>query len=152
VKIVLAAIIWLAPNLGAETSELYAGLIAGHAEDAKIDPLLVVAIIHLESRFKPHAKSKTNDYGLMQVHVSATTYRRYRGRETMLFDPDRNIRLGVRLMKNWKAYHDRTCTGPHPWWIHFNHGCRVLKRGPRAAYGDKVDAVYQVLRTRFQTI
>lgn len=151
-NLVLAAILWLAPQLGADTAEVYAGLIAGHAEDAQVDPLLVVAIIHLESRFNPKAKSKTNDRGLMQVHVSATTYKRYRGREHLLFDPDRNILLGVRLLKAWKAYHERTCGhNGHPWWIHYNHGVRVITKGERALYGDKVNAVYQVLQTRFKT-
>jgi soluble lytic murein transglycosylase-like protein len=149
-KVVLAAILWLAPHLGADTSKVYAGLITGHAEDAKLDPLLVVAIIHLESEFKARIKSRTNDYGLMQVHVSRTTFRRYRGREHLLYDPDRNIRCGIKLLKAWKAYHERKCSHDHKWWEHYNHGVRILNRGPRAGYGDRVDAIYQLLQTRFQ--
>lgn len=147
-KIVLAAILWLAPHLGAERAELYAGLVTGHAEDAKIDPLLVVAIIHIESRFKATAKSKTRDHGLMQVHVSKTTYKRYLGREHLLYDPDRNIRLGIRLLKIWSDYHSRSCAGAtHPYWAHYKYGTWI----PRARKGKRVDALYQLLQMRFQT-
>lgn len=148
-KIVLAAIFWIAPHLSADTAKFYAGLITGHAENAKIDPLLVVAIIHVESRFNAKARSKTNDHGLGQVHVSSTTLRRYRGREHLLFDPARNIRLSVKLMKMWRAYHDRKCGHDHQWWTHYNCGRRVLKKCLR--YGDRVEAVYKVLLSRFQT-
>ncbi len=147
-KIILAAILWLAPHLGADRAELYAGLVAGHAEDAQLDPLLVVAIIQIESRFKATAKSKTADHGLMQVHVSRTTYKRYIGREGLLYDPDRNIRLGVRLLKVWKAYHDRTCSdAAHPFWAHYKYGCRI----PSRRKGKRVDALYRLLQMRFQT-
>jgi hypothetical protein len=149
VKIVLAAIMWLAPHLGADTAELYAGLIAGHAEDAQVDPLLVVAIIQIESRFKATAKSKTADYGLMQVHVSKTTYKRYLGREHLLLEPARNIRLGVRLLKIWRDYHVRACNGAaHPFWSHYKYGTRV----PKGRKGKRVDAVYQLLRSRFDAV
>jgi len=147
---VLAAILWLAPHVGAERADQYAGLITGHAEDAGIDPMLVVAIIYIESRFRSGSISRTNDYGLMQVHVSKTTYRRYLGREHLLLDPDRNIKCGISLLKYWKSYHERICTSNHRWWSHFNHGKRILRRGERAGYGASVNEVYQLLRTRFQ--
>lgn len=148
VHIVLAAILWLAPQLGRELAEDYAGLIAGYAEDAKVDPLLVVAIIHTESRFTASARSKTMDHGLMQVHVSKTTYKRYLGREHLLLEPKRNIRLGTRLLKHWKNYHERTCIGSHhPFWSHYKYGRRI----PRNRKGRQVDELYQLLQMRFQT-
>lgn len=147
-NVVLAAIMWLAPNLGPAVAERYAGLIAGHAEDHRVDPLLVVAIIHTESRFDASARSSTGDYGLMQVHVSKTTYRRYLGRQPLLLDPARNIRLGVRLLKNWKGYHERACPAGHPYWAHYKYGKRI----PRGRKGRQVDALYQLLQTRFNAI
>jgi soluble lytic murein transglycosylase-like protein len=146
-KVVLAAILWLAPQLGHETAEDYAGLITGYAEKYEVDPLLVVAIIHTESRFNSRAKSKTGDHGLMQVHVSVTTYKRYLGREHLLLEPKRNIRLGIRLLRQWKDYHERTCTGRHPFWAHYGWGVHVpRKRGVRS-----VDELYHVLLARFET-
>ena len=147
-KIVLAAILWLAPQLGHELAEDYAGLITGYAEQYEVDPLLVVAIVHTESRFTARAKSKTNDWGLMQLHVSTTTFKRYRGREHLLFEPKRNIRLGIKLLKRWKDYHKHTCPGHrHPFWAHYGWGVRVpRKRGVRP-----VDELYKVLLMRFQT-
>ena len=66
----------------------------------KIDPLLVLAVIHEESSFRVRAVSPAGAIGLMQIMpdtgreiASNLNYRSHQRRD--LFDPTRNIRIGV---------------------------------------------------------
>lgn len=149
---VLAAILWLHPATPVKQAKVYAKFIARESTRRDIDPLLVVAIIHLESRFNPKAKSKTHDYGLGQIHVSKTTHSYYLGRERLLFQPGRNIYLGVRMLRFWKNYHDKNCKNDHYWWIHYQHGKKVIRKGRTAGAGRRVWKIYRLLLDRFDRV
>lgn len=123
----LRLIIAVAPFLSLNTATDYSKIINKHA--LGVDPALIVAVIYVESRFRRRAVSGTDDYGLMQLHVSHRTHQMYRGREHLLFNASRNIRLGVRSLKMWRAYHRRRCKGKkHHWINHYNQGTRVWNR------------------------
>ena len=130
-----AAAILLLSSLSPATAERYAALIDREAERHQINPLLVVALIHRESRFNRRAVSGRN-IGLGQVRVSATTHRKYLGLEAKLLAPKLNIRLTVRMLAYWRGYHRRHCRGGHLWNAHYQHGRRVKDRGS----GDRVAA------------
>ena len=66
-----------------------------------IDPLLIIAVIAIESRFNPIAESEMGAQGLMQVipsyhkdHVNAS------GSDSVL-DPHANIRVGASVLKDY---------------------------------------------------
>jgi len=66
-----------------------------------LDPLLIVAVIAVESRFNPIAESEMGAQGLMQViprfhkeHLEAAT-------TDSVLDPHANIRLGARILKDY---------------------------------------------------
>lgn len=124
VKIILA----LAPFLSQGTASSYARHVEHQARTKRIDPVLVLAVIWVESRFRSRARSRTNDYGLMQLHVSRRTHRRFRGREKLLFQPKRNIRLGAAMLKFWRWHHRTRCKGRHHWVGHYNMGVYVQSR------------------------
>lgn len=128
VKVVLAAILFLAPHVSHQKARSYAHRIVQEAERRDVPPLVVVAIIHHETggTWRTKLKSRTNDYGLMQVHVSLTTHRRYLGREKLLYNPDVNIYWGARFLQMVKRWHAKRCVGSHPWWAHYNWGFRIL--------------------------
>ena len=67
----------------------------------RIDPLLVVAVIAVESRFNPIAQSDFGATGLMQIipHYHADKFSASTG-ETVL-DPHINIRVGTRALKEY---------------------------------------------------
>lgn len=75
-----------------------------HAEGARIglDPLLVMAVISVESRFNPIAESVAGAKGLMQIiprfHVQKLAEF---GGERAVFDPESNIRVGTRILKEY---------------------------------------------------
>lgn len=72
------------------------------ARDAKLDPHLVLAVMSIESRFDPKAKSARGAQGLMQV-VTRVHARRFEpfGGIAAAFDPIANIRVGTQILKEY---------------------------------------------------
>jgi hypothetical protein len=75
-----------------------------HAEGAKVglDPLLVMAVIAVESRFNPIAESVVGAKGLMQIipKFHGDKLAKFGG-EKAVFDPESNIRVGTRILKEY---------------------------------------------------
>lgn len=85
-----------APSRGALLRETaYAGLITAAAEAHGVDPILVQALIQVESNYKPRARSSKGAMGLMQLMPS--TARAYNVRNA--YDPKANINAGVQKLK-----------------------------------------------------
>lgn len=123
--IIVKALLWLAPHLEPQTATEYAKIIAFEAEWYRVHPALVLAIGHGESRWRNGKVSQTNDYGLLQIHVSVRGSNRFYGREKLLFDPRINIREAFRILDMWRTYHKRWCRRAHPFWAHYKWGRRV---------------------------
>lgn len=78
----------------------YREVIEKHAGEYGVDPLLVAAVIYVESKFNAQAVSSKGARGLMQVMpATAQWIARNIGlgniSEEMLLDPDINIRMGT---------------------------------------------------------
>ena len=67
---------------------------------AKIDPLLILAVMAVESGFNPIAQSPMGAQGLMQImpHVHSDKYQRFGGK-LAAFDAIANVRVGVRVLQ-----------------------------------------------------
>lgn len=74
----------------------YAGLISAAAEAHGVDPLLVQALIQVESNYQPRARSRKGAMGLMQLMPSVA--KQYKVRNA--YDPASNIDAGVRKLKS----------------------------------------------------
>jgi hypothetical protein len=72
------------------------------ARDAKIDPMLVLAVMSVESSFDPRAQSAAGAQGLMQVltRVHAEKFLPFGGIPAA-FDPVANIRVGSSILKEY---------------------------------------------------
>lgn len=77
----------------------YEHVIRGHAENYELDPALIAAVIHRESKFDPDARSSSGAVGLMQLLPSTaqgiaehTGGRRFVVED--LEDPEINVRYG----------------------------------------------------------
>lgn len=75
-----------------------------HAEAARVnmDPLLVMAVIAVESRYNPIAESGVGAKGLMQIipKFHADKLAEFGG-EKSVFDPESNIRVGTRILREY---------------------------------------------------
>jgi soluble lytic murein transglycosylase-like protein len=74
--------------------------ILAEAARARLDPLLVIALIHVESSFDPDTVSSAGAAGLMQLREAtmADVAARSRLRSMDPFDPVANIQAGVRYL------------------------------------------------------
>ena len=74
---------------------------AGH--QIGMDPLLIIAVMAVESRFNPIAESVMGAKGLMQIipkyHVDK--FRQFGGEKYAVFDPETNILVGTRILKDY---------------------------------------------------
>lgn len=71
----------------------------GIGRELAVDPLLILSVAAVESRFNPLAESVFGAQGLMQIipRFHAEKLRR----DASLFDPDTNIRVGARILKEY---------------------------------------------------
>lgn len=74
----------------------YGEIISAVSEAHGVDPLLVRALIQVESNYKPSARSRKGAMGLMQLMPS--TARTYNVRNP--FDPRSNIEAGIKHLKS----------------------------------------------------
>ena len=115
------------------------------ALEVGLDPLLVLAVISIESRFNPIAESGMGAKGLMQIipkyHLDKL---RAAGGEDAVFDPESNIHVGARILQEYVHR-----TGTLEAGLQFYNGAW---RDNSAQYADKVMAersrLEQVLRDR----
>jgi hypothetical protein len=70
-----------------------------------IDPLLIIAVIAVESRFNPIAESVAGAKGLMQIipKYHAAKFREFGGDKYAVFDPETNILVGAKILKEYLA-------------------------------------------------
>jgi soluble lytic murein transglycosylase-like protein len=66
-----------------------------------VDPLLIIAVMAVESRFNPIAQSDRGAIGLMQVIPRFHTDKFNAARGQSVLDPRTNIQLGARVLKEY---------------------------------------------------
>lgn len=85
-----------------EATERVVGVAYRAARDVGLDPLLVLAVIAIESRFNPIAESVMGAKGLMQI---IPKYHRAKlqahGGEEAVLDPESNILVGASILQEY---------------------------------------------------
>jgi hypothetical protein len=125
-------------------TELMVGAAHRAAQAVGLDPLLVLAVISVESRFNPIAESVMGAKGLMQI---IPKYHRAKllehGGDEAVFDPESNILVGTRILQEY-IYR----TGTQEAGLQSYNGAA---RDASAQYAQKVmaerDRLEQVVRT-----
>ena len=89
------------PGAATTTHRNVATTVLAESTRAGVDPLLVVALIHVESSFKPRARSRSGAFGLMQVRVPTLCeqLKRPKARRADALDPHTNVQAGVRYFR-----------------------------------------------------
>ena len=89
--------------IAAEATERMVQAADRAAAEVGLDPLLVLAVISIESRFNPIAESAMGAKGLMQI---IPKYHRAKldelGGEDSVLDPESNILLGARILQEYE--------------------------------------------------
>lgn len=71
-------------------------------QELQLDPLLIIAVISVESRFNPIAESVKGAKGLMQIIPKYHTDKlQVFGGPDSVFDPETNIQVGARILKEY---------------------------------------------------
>ncbi len=108
---VIIILILICPAAAAETASFNSTVFSVSREYA-IQPTLILRIIQTESSFNPHAVSNCGARGLMQVTRSTWDWICHDYLQVdwdfdeCAFDPEKNIRVGVRFLRWIKDYLD----------------------------------------------
>lgn len=115
----------------------------------EVDPLLALAIMKVESNFRPRDKSKKEAKGLMQILDSTArgVARRYdlQDKSPDLFDPHQNIIVGVAYLQ----YLDTRTKSNKEMLIEYNAGPKNLKRWKRTGRMPKETELYVKQVTKY---
>ena len=106
---------------------------------------LIIAMIEVESSFRPNVVSKTNDYGLMQINKVNHEWLREEYGITDFLDPYQNVFCGITMVaEHYTRYYDVNRTV-----MAYNLGVTGAKRLWdesifRTSYTDKIKAAMEV--------
>jgi soluble lytic murein transglycosylase-like protein len=93
-----AVIQWIldsAPRLGPQQARQIVLSAYEHAKQIQIDPIEFLSLVRLESRFDPHARSKEDARGLMQVRPQVHRAK-FAGRDA--YDIDASLDVGTQVL------------------------------------------------------
>src|SRR5690606_23865914 len=93
-----AAVAKAAKAKAAQLGGPYGAMIARHAEANGVPAYLARAVVRVESNFRPNARGSAGEVGLMQIKPSTARMLGYSGSIKGLFDPETNIRFGMKYL------------------------------------------------------
>lgn len=76
----------------------YEGLIRQYADQYDVPVELAMAVVQIESNFRPTVKGSAGEIGLMQIKPATAKMMGYKGQSFGLYDPETNIRFGMKYL------------------------------------------------------
>ena len=76
----------------------YDAIIAKHARKHGVPVSLARAVVRIESNFRPNARGRAGEIGLMQIKPATARMMGYSGSAKGLYDPETNIRWGMKYL------------------------------------------------------
>jgi len=83
------------PNLAGQT---YQSIVVRHAMLNGVPRALALAVVAVESNYKPNSRGRAGEVGLMQIKPATAKLMGYSGSITGLFDPETNIKYGMKYL------------------------------------------------------
>lgn len=122
------------PKAGAPYSEI----IARYASSYGVPVSLAHAVISVESNYRPNARGKAGEIGLMQIKPATARMMGYSGSAKGLFNPETNIKFGLLYLAKAHELSGGTTCGTI---LKYNAGHAAKRMNPiSAAYCKKVQA------------
>jgi soluble lytic murein transglycosylase-like protein len=94
-----------------EPNRPYSDLIERYAAKMRISVSLAHAIVLIESNYRPLARGRHGEVGLMQIKPSTARLMGYAGSVSDLFDPETNIKYGMKYLAQAQELGDGTICG-----------------------------------------
>lgn len=85
-------------KVSAGAGSKYSQIIARHAQEHGIPIALANAVVRIESNFRPNARGRAGEVGLMQIKPATARMMGYSGSTKALYDPETNIRYGMKYL------------------------------------------------------
>ncbi len=117
----------------------YHALIARHARANGVPLALAHAIVEIESRYNARARGRSGEVGLMQILPRTARGIGYRGSIKALYNPDTNLRWGMKYLGEARRRGDGSVCGTVLKYNAGHHAKRMNKR--TAAYCAKVKRI-----------
>jgi soluble lytic murein transglycosylase-like protein len=76
----------------------YQALIQKYADEYGVPAELALAVVQIESNYRPTAKGRAGEIGLMQIKPATARLMGYEGQADGLYDPETNIRYGMKYL------------------------------------------------------
>ncbi|UDF28878.1 UNVERIFIED_ORG: lytic transglycosylase domain-containing protein [Roseateles sp. XES5] len=76
----------------------YSGMIQSYAKAYGVPVDLAHAVVRVESNFNPRARGSAGEIGLMQIKPATARMMGYRGSSKGLYDPETNIKFGMKYL------------------------------------------------------
>jgi soluble lytic murein transglycosylase-like protein len=76
----------------------YSQLVSKYADEYDVPEELALAVVQIESNFRPTVKGNAGEIGLMQIKPATARLMGYRGPDYGLYDPETNIRYGMKYL------------------------------------------------------
>jgi soluble lytic murein transglycosylase-like protein len=86
------------PLTEAVQSASYSSLIQTYAKTYGVPVDLAHAVVRVESNFNPRARGSAGEIGLMQIKPATARMMGYRGTAKGLYDPETNIKFGMKYL------------------------------------------------------
>ena len=114
----------------------YDALVSRYAQSNNVPVQLAHAIIRIESNYRPNARGAAGEIGLMQIKPATARMMGYKGSAKGLFDPETNIKWGMKYLGKARKLGGKTTCGTI---LRYNAGHGAKRMNPvSAAYCAKV--------------
>ena len=82
----------------AASGDTYSAIIAKYASQHGVPVALANAVVRIESNYRPNARGRAGEIGLMQIKPATARMMGYAGSAKGLYDPETNIRYGMKYL------------------------------------------------------
>ncbi len=123
----------------ATPSQPFAEIVRRHAAANGVPEALAHAVIQVESSYRPDVRGRAGEVGLMQIKPATARMVGYRGSAQGLFDPETNIRYGMKYLGQARALSDGSTCGTI---LKYNAGHAAKRMNPVSRnYCNKVQRI-----------